>query len=137
MSTDHHLTPWMAQKLRDTASAAFGRASKRGVPADIGLYGLARTLFLRQGGCCALTQEPFSEERFGGKGACYPHAPSMDRIDLNRGYVIGNCRLVWVACNFARNTWGDGVLSHVAHSLVYAEHYPREIEPLRDLRAFL
>ncbi len=67
-------------------------------------------------GCCAVTGKQFS--LVSVKGAYRrPFAPSVDRIDCSKGYVVGNVRIVCVAVNVALSDWGDGVLYELAKSM--------------------
>jgi hypothetical protein len=50
----------------------------------------------------------------GGRG---PHAPSVDRIDSERGYEKDNIRIVCLIVNFAMNTWGEEPLMGLAEAL--------------------
>lgn len=36
-----------------------------------------------------------------------PFQPSLDRIDTNKGYEMGNIRVVWLVENYARNSFSD------------------------------
>lgn len=56
---------------------------------------------------CSVTGVPFTLEVINGKK---PYAPSIDRIDSDKGYSMENCRIVCVAANYAMNVWGDVVL---------------------------
>ena len=62
-------------------------------------------------GTCARAGIAFSTSMTG------PFAPSIDRIDTTRGYVLGNCQLVCALYNFAKNKYTDDVL-FVARALV-------------------
>lgn len=39
-----------------------------------------------------------------------PFQPSLDRIDSERGYEVGNIRIVWLIENYARNNFSDDQL---------------------------
>lgn len=58
---------------------------------------------------CAVTGTPLSLEILSHDGR-KPFAPSIDRIDNEKGYTAENCRVVCLAANIAMNTWGEGVL---------------------------
>ena len=68
-------------------------------------------LWDNQVGRCALSGLAFSDERYDHARVKMPFAASIDRIDDKTGYILGNVRLVCAAANFARNQWGDTVLS--------------------------
>jgi hypothetical protein len=58
---------------------------------------------------CAVTGTPLSLQVLSHDGR-KPFAPSIDRIDNEKGYTADNCRVVCLAANIAMNTWGEGVL---------------------------
>lgn len=58
---------------------------------------------------CSVTGLPLSLD-YAGESRNNPWAPSVDRIDSSRGYVLGNVRVVCCAFNLARNEWPDDVL---------------------------
>lgn len=71
------------------------------------------TLWDECGGCCSISGRHFSMEEF----EClvrHPFAPSIDRMDSDRGYTTTNTRLVCVAVNFGMNQWGEGVYYELA-----------------------
>ena len=39
-----------------------------------------------------------------------PFQPSLDRIDNNRGYELGNIKVIWLIENYARNTFTEEAL---------------------------
>jgi hypothetical protein len=79
-----------------------------------------RALAARSGGRCELTGVPFSDHRpLGCKRA--PFAPSVDRIDPRRGYLMENCRLVCFAVNVALNQWGEETMRRFALGLIAKE----------------
>lgn len=59
----------------------------------------------------ALSGLPFS-------GEAGPRAPSIDRIDSDRGYTMDNCRFVLVAENLFRNEWSDEEIVAIARAMV-------------------
>jgi hypothetical protein len=70
---------------------------------------------------CSVTGVPLSLEVLSRDGR-KPFAPSIDRIDNERGYTADNCRVVCLAANIAMNTWGDEVLLTM---LKYAKNLQR------------
>jgi hypothetical protein len=54
---------------------------------------------------CELSGLEFDLRNGQGKGRL-PRAPSIDRIDSDKGYTQGNCRVVCLAINVALNHWG-------------------------------
>lgn len=66
---------------------------------------------LLQSGRCAISGIPLDLEPPENlePGPRNPIAPSLDRIDPDRGYVPGNVRIVCVAINSAMGCWGEEV----------------------------
>jgi integrase len=62
---------------------------------------------------CALTGMRFSRDRTD-PDQTRPFAPSIDRIDSEKGYTSANCRIVCVAVNIALNAWGEGIFRQIA-----------------------
>lgn len=60
----------------------------------------------RSDGRCGLTGLPF--EPAG------PFSISIDRIDCDRGYSAGNCRIVCLMANIAMRHWGEHALRRLA-----------------------
>lgn len=63
-------------------------------------------LVLQAGGRCQLTGQPFDRYYKSGPGK-RPFIPSLDRIDSNKGYEVGNIRLVTSIVNLALNDFGS------------------------------
>ncbi|KAA0686014.1 hypothetical protein DTW90_34575 [Neorhizobium sp. P12A] len=99
MRTD--ISRWAASNLR--TSRAYCR--KRGIPCEITGADVA-SLFDQQQGKCALTGRPMV---FGSKGQ-QRDSLSIDRIDAEQGYIIGNVRLVTYQANMARGMFSDDEL---------------------------
>jgi len=76
-----------------------------------------RYVINRSRGRCEVTGIEFSLSQEPGKRR-RPYAPSLDRKDSAKGYLIGNIRLVCVAANYAMNEWGLHVLHHLALNTV-------------------
>ncbi len=68
-------------------------------------------------GKCMLTGIKWSIYEQGGKAGKRVWAPSLDRIDSNKGYTKNNCRLVCCAVNIALSDLGDNVLIKIAQGL--------------------
>jgi len=66
---------------------------------SLGLHD-AFSIAYSQGWQCAVTSTPFSLSREPRSNRA-PLAPSIDRIDNDKGYVVGNVRLVCVAAKAA------------------------------------
>ncbi len=76
----------------------FNRGSRCGV--DISDRDI-KELYESQNGLCKLSGLPMVKER----GSIY--SMSVDRIDNNKGYILGNIRLVCQAVNMMRRTLND------------------------------
>lgn len=79
------------------------------------------TLWDRQDGRCAVSGIEFHDEAYPKALVKRPFAPSLDRINPDKGYTPDNVRLVCVSANFARNQWNDNVLRRLAHGIVETE----------------
>jgi hypothetical protein len=70
----------------------------------------------RSNGRCEVTGIAFDyEQRIG---YFRPYAPSIDRIDPERGYTYDNCMLTCVAMNMARNEFPMHVFDRIARAYV-------------------
>lgn len=65
---------------------------------------------------CAVTATPFSLLEVGPRRQ-RPFAPSIDRIDNDKGYTLENCRMVCVVTNLAMNAWGEDALRQIASNM--------------------
>jgi len=81
-------------------SGVRNRAYSRGLEFDLSVDEL-KLLWLKQGGRCYWTDKELS---FGVGEARHPFRPSLDRLDPNQGYTIGN--VVW-SSNFANRARGE------------------------------
>lgn len=73
-------------------------------------------MYLAQKGLCAVSGLPMMPEttqKFSD-----PFAPSIDRLDNDKGYVRNNVRLVCRIANFAMSVWGEVALIHLARAIV-------------------
>lgn len=80
-------------------------ATKRNIPHDITRDQITE-LYERSRGYCEFSGIKFAYSE-NGRGKVRPFAPSLDRIDSNKGYTMSNCRLVCAAVNVALNAFGD------------------------------
>jgi hypothetical protein len=83
------------------------RSTQRGFGCDITTDDMM-LMFAKQEGRCALSGLKF-DLRAGVQARLRPWAPSVDRIDIKKGYLKGNVRLVCIAANMARGDWDDEV----------------------------
>lgn len=103
-------------------STARSRAPRRRLPFELSMADV-RAIWSDQRGCCALTGIAFQCEP-QAKYHKAPYAPSLDRIDNRKGYVLGNVRLVCVAVNFALGEWGEAVFADIAAGFLRRKRHP-------------
>jgi hypothetical protein len=109
-------------------SGARGRARKKKWEHDIDID-WALALWTKQGGRCLITNVPLeidtplrTQEKY-----LNPFAPSLDRIECDKGYTKDNTRIVCVAANLAMNRFGADVLRTMLDS--YAGMKTRGTDP--------
>ena len=98
------------------------RAKRKGNSCTID-RGFVLGLIQEAGGCCQLTGIPFDLsdcEHFRR-----PFAPSIDRIDSNRGYDPDNVRIVCVMLNLAMNQFGEDNFAKIAEAYIEKTRPPR------------
>jgi hypothetical protein len=99
-----------SKKLADKGIGYLLRASKERAKMKSVPHTLSRadidTLMDHQKGRCALTGMALVGVDFG-TGQRQPFAPSLDRINPDLGYVMGNVRIVCQMANMARNVFSD------------------------------
>ncbi|MBX5010836.1 hypothetical protein HJB67_12815 [Rhizobium lentis] len=91
---------------RKMLANANGRSKKKGMDTDLSVEVII-DMMRKQGFRCAVTLLPFDldwKKTSGAKRNAY--APSLDRVDNNKGYTKDNCRVVLAAVNYAMNEWG-------------------------------
>jgi len=72
-------------------------------------------------GVCEASGIPFEEPEYNGqKGNTSPWAPSVDRIDPNKGYTKDNCRLVCFIFNVTKNRFSDEDFEKLARGYLIA-----------------
>jgi hypothetical protein len=106
---------------------ARGRAAERAWGFDLTVDYLV-ALCDEQGSRCALTGMPFRMAMVAG--VRNPFQPSIDRIDITQGYVVGNVRLTTVIANVARAEFGDEPFLEMCRAAVRMHGGPR-IEGLK------
>jgi len=101
--------------LRDRVSRAVHRdKTRRGITSTITADWAVEQL-RKQKYCCALTGLPF-KIMADNPDRMQPFAPSLDRIDVSKGYVEGNVQIVTLAINVMRLDWGANVFNLVVKS---------------------
>lgn len=68
-----------------------------------------------EAGICELTGIRFDLQPLGN-GLQNPFSPSIDRINPEIGYTIGNSRVIVTAMNLALHSFGELVFEHIAQS---------------------
>lgn len=91
--------------LKELIKSARSRAKQKSMAFDLD-YDWLCGLFDSQGGKCKVTGLPLDFETNSDYNKINPRAPSLDRIDTNRGYTKENVRLVCAQVNLAINWWG-------------------------------
>lgn len=99
-----------AQEVQELASKlvrnARYRAARRRLPCELTVPAIEE-LLLNQKMVCAVSGLPFDLTFNLAKAhARNMYAPSLDRLDNRKGYVVGNVRVVLAAINYAINEWG-------------------------------
>ena len=75
----------------------------------------------RANGHCEFTGLAFSSEAFRGNARRRPFAPSLDRIEPEKGYTRENCRFVLFCVNVAMSDWGPEALRRVALAITFRD----------------
>jgi hypothetical protein len=96
------------------------RAKDKSWPHDISRDGILQML-VDQNRCCAVSGVPFSLATHSDDPFMRAFAPSLDRIESDKGYTRDNCRLVCRITNFAMGKWGYEALRCIAHGIVRCE----------------
>lgn len=89
----------------------YGRIKRRDWPVTITLQDL-KTIWDNQNGICPLTGCPMilAETSKWDGTLITPMNASLDRIDNDQGYLLGNVRWVSAMANLARNRWDDAAV---------------------------
>lgn len=105
-------------RLYNIYCAAKQRSSKKKIPFSISFDDVIK-MFNDQQGLCSLSGMKLitNEIREEGKNY-YPYAPSIDKIDPTKGYVLDNIRIVSVIVNLSLNTFGDVVFDEMCKSYI-------------------
>ena len=103
-------------RLYNIFDAARSRTKKGSLIFEITLEDVLK-IYEIQKGSCALTNIEFSLDRLGRKSK-NPFAPSLDRIDSDKGYTKENIRLVCVIVNLALNNFGDNAFDKMCRAYI-------------------
>ena len=103
-------------RLYNIFDAARSRTKKGSLIFEITLEDVLE-IYEIQKGSCALTNIEFSLDRLGRKSK-NPFAPSLDRIDSDKGYTKENIRLVCVIVNLALNNFGDNAFDKMCRAYI-------------------
>src|SRR3989304_2436451 len=103
-------------RLYNIFDAARSRTKKGSLIFEITLEDVLK-IYEIQKGSCALTNIEFSLNRLGRKSK-NPFAPSLDRIDSDKGYTKENIRLVCVIVNLALNNFGDNAFDKMCRAYI-------------------
>jgi len=106
----------IVMSLSVNLSGSKKRAKQFDWKCDLSLAYLA-TLWMNQRGRCALTGQPL-DYASGSQTDKNPHRASVDRIDNNKGYVVGNVRLLTHWANNAKSTWDDDLFEDMIREIV-------------------
>lgn len=104
-------------RLRRLVSMAKNRATLKNLDFNITTDYLYE-LWVKNTGCCEITNRIFDLTPFGKKGQVNPNAPSVDRIVPSLGYVKGNVRLVTYHVNVALAEFGLGSLIKLSEDVI-------------------
>lgn len=103
------ISAYTITKLRNQEKGA----AKRGIEWDLTNEQIMRIL-ARANGKCEVTGKPFVLSGDGRE----PWAPSLDRINSDKGYTFTNVRLVAVVVNYALHEFGDSVFFEMAEAAI-------------------
>lgn len=104
----------LQQVLTQRWHGAKERSVKQGLDFDITVDYLLQ-LWKQQNGICAMSGIPMTTKRYNGR---IPTNVSIDKIDRNKGYTIGNVQLVCMACNQIKSDWSDEVMYNICKKIV-------------------
>lgn len=110
---------WWADQVREIAEERSGWVhrllihSRKRKPNCLTLEDVV-DMAIRSEGRCEVSGVPFNFEVHGKRR---PFAPSIDRIDSDKGYSPENTRLVCHAVNVGMNCWGDGPFLRICRAL--------------------
>lgn len=105
-------------RLYNIFQAAKERSSRKKIPFDISFDDVVK-MYNDQKGLCSLSGlKLVTNELRESNKHYYPYAPSIDKIDPSKGYVLSNIRIVAVIVNLALNQFGDDVFDIMCKSYI-------------------
>lgn len=106
----------LSYALESAVKTARIRAKKRGWKFQI-TNEIASQMLKEQGGVCALSGMKLRADK--GKHTSFrnPLLPSLDRIDVSRGYEIDNVRIVTAIANMARADFDDEIFFRMCRAV--------------------
>jgi hypothetical protein len=113
---------WPEKWNRSSYTAARSNALSRGIAFDLTFKDYVDLINAARGRC-VLTGIQFEFQFTSSKSRRRPFAPSLDRVDSNKGYSKDNCRLICAALNCALGDWGMDPLMRIARALVVRETF--------------
>lgn len=117
-----HLRSELSRRL----NSAYHRSKKSGLVYSVTTDYLVE-IFHAQRGLCAVTG---LRMKIGLEKCRDPLSISLDRIDSDKGYEVGNVRLVTYWANLALGTWGDKLLTEMAKATVEHQENPKPLPSL-------
>lgn len=105
------MSVYLEMRLRQS----WARAKKSKLGWNISLDYVVQ-MYVTQKGLCAVSGHPMVYKHHRPKWDD-AFAPSIDRIDCNQGYMVGNVRLVCRIANFAMGNWGEAALIELAQAI--------------------
>jgi hypothetical protein len=109
-------------RLYDIYRAAKERSSKKKLPFDITFDDVIKMFNDQQGYCSLSGMKLVTNETRESGSNFYPYAPSIDKLDPSKGYVLGNIRIVAVIVNLALNSFGDTVFDEMCKAYIEKQY---------------
>ena len=99
-------------RIQNMVKGARKRAKQKNIECTVDIDWITEQMKI-QNNKCALTKIDFDIPTERNSHKASPFAPSLDRIDSNRGYTKDNVRIVCVAVNYALNEFGEEVFKQI------------------------
>jgi hypothetical protein len=109
-------------RLYNLFDAARSRSKKKNIPFNLTMDSVIK-MFDDQDGKCAITGiKLITDEPREANKNFYPYAPSIDKIDPEKGYVLYNIRIVAVIVNLSLNSFGDSVFDTMCKAYILKQY---------------